>query len=77
MGIQYPAVIVPFTKASAELDLAYEDFVPLSELDAHVQSLYDAKLMDGAPVGLQIVGMKWGDAQLLRDSEIIDGILNG
>lgn len=33
--------------------------------------------MAGAPVGLQIVGRKWGDEQLLTDVELIDSVLNG
>lgn len=32
--------------------------------------------MAGAPAALQIVGPKWGDAQLLKDVEVIDAVLN-
>jgi Asp-tRNA(Asn)/Glu-tRNA(Gln) amidotransferase A subunit family amidase len=32
--------------------------------------------MAGAPAALQIVGPKWGDAQLLKDVEVLDAILN-
>jgi Asp-tRNA(Asn)/Glu-tRNA(Gln) amidotransferase A subunit family amidase len=39
--------------------------------------LDDPQLMAGAPVGLQCIGSKLGDAQLLRDVEMIDRILNG
>ena len=36
----------------------------------------DPELMKGAPVALQIVGPRLGDAQLLRDVELIDQVLN-
>jgi len=33
--------------------------------------------MAGAPVALQLVGPRLGDAQLLKDAELIDRVLNG
>lgn len=35
----------------------------------------DSKLLKGAPIALQLVGPRLGDAQLLRDVELIDRVL--
>lgn len=34
----------------------------------------DSKLLAGAPIGLQIVGPKYSDAQLLHDVETLDAV---
>lgn len=36
----------------------------------------DPEVVAGAPIGLQIVGPRFGDAQLLHDVEALDSILN-
>ncbi|KAL6249168.1 hypothetical protein RBB50_004231 [Rhinocladiella similis] len=75
-AVDYPAVIVPFTTVDPDLDPPDAGFVPMHDLDAQVQALYDPKLMAGAPVALQIVGPRFGDEQLLEDAQAIDAILN-
>ena len=37
----------------------------------------DPQLMAGAPVALQFIGTRLGDKQLLKDVELIDGVLHG
>ncbi|KAL2421626.1 Amidase [Exophiala dermatitidis] len=74
-AMDYPAVVIPFTKADPALDPKDEEFVPLHELDEKIQSLYDPQLMAGAPVALQLVGPRLGDEQLLNDVQTIETIL--
>ncbi|KUI64807.1 hypothetical protein VM1G_01246 [Cytospora mali] len=75
-ALDYPAVIIPYTHADADLDTVYENFEPLSKEDGKCQSCYDPKLMHGAPVTLQIVAQRLCDEQLLKDVEMIDQVLN-
>jgi len=76
-AVDYPAVIIPFGTADPKLDPKDSEFVPMHELDATVQALYEPELMAGAPVALQLVGPRLGDEQLLKDVETIDAVLNG
>ncbi|KAK6956981.1 hypothetical protein Daesc_002264 [Daldinia eschscholtzii] len=73
----YPAVVIPFTHADPALDPVDTQFKPLHEADQKNQDMYDPELFKGAPVALQLVGPRLGDKQLLKDVELIDGILNG
>ncbi|CZR69322.1 related to fatty-acid amide hydrolase 1 [Phialocephala subalpina] len=75
-AVDYPAVIIPFTNANPALDPKDTNFVPMNDLDVLNEAKYDPQLMAGAPAALQIVGPKWGDAQLLKDVEVIDAVLN-
>lgn len=75
-AVDYPAVIIPYTHADADLDPVYESFEPLSDEDKAAQAQYDPKLMHGAPVNLQIVAQRLEDEQLLKDVEMIDRVLN-
>ncbi|TVY41110.1 Acetamidase [Lachnellula subtilissima] len=75
-AMDYPAAIIPFTKADPKLDPRDSSFAPLNSADATNEATYDPQLMAGAPVALQIVGCKYGDEQLLKDVETIDMVLN-
>ncbi|EXJ91388.1 hypothetical protein A1O1_04500 [Capronia coronata CBS 617.96] len=75
-AMDYPAVIIPFTKADPALDPKDKIFVPMHELDEQIQSLYDPQRMAGAPVAVQLVGPRLDDEQLLKDVQAIDAILN-
>ncbi|KAK6076795.1 fatty-acid amide hydrolase (amidase) [Seiridium cupressi] len=75
--VDSPAIILPFTHASPEKDPVDTDFKPLHDADAKNQAMYDPELFKGAPVALQVVGPRLGDAQLLKDAELIDSVLNG
>lgn len=45
-------------------------------LTAELTKVDDPELLKGAPIALQIVGPRLGDAQLLRDVDLIDQVLN-
>lgn len=83
---------MPFSHADPEKDPIDGNFKPLHEADAKNQAMCTYNIMDrsvytdfllddpalfkGAPVAVQIVGPRLGDAQLLRDTELIDTVLN-
>ncbi|KAL3424077.1 fatty-acid amide hydrolase (amidase) [Phlyctema vagabunda] len=78
-AVDYPAVIIPFSVADPEKDPLDRSFVAWEtnkEPDELIQAMYEPKQMAGAPVCLQLVGMRLEDEQLLKDAELIDQILN-
>ncbi|CAI7598911.1 unnamed protein product [Penicillium glandicola] len=76
-AVDYPAVIIPFTKADPVLDPKDDAFKPKNDMDQSIQALYDPELMAGAPASLQIVAPRLQDAALLRYAEALDKVLNG
>ncbi|KAL2839739.1 amidase signature domain-containing protein [Aspergillus pseudoustus] len=76
-AVDYPAIIMPFTKVDPAIDLKNDAFEPKDELDKKIQALYDPELMAGAPVSLQLVAPRLQDAALLRYAEDLDKVLNG
>ncbi|KAI0133914.1 amidase [Xylariales sp. AK1849] len=76
-SVDYPAIIVPVGQVDPTKDLKDLEFKALHDADAKNEEMYEPELVRGAPVALQIVGPRLGDAQLLKDAEVIDGVLNG
>ncbi|KAJ5676039.1 Amidase [Penicillium macrosclerotiorum] len=76
-AVDYPAIIIPFTKADPALDPKDDAFQPKHPMDQKIQALYDPQLMAGAPVSLQLVAPRLQDAALLMYSEMLDKVLNG
>ncbi|KAL2783200.1 amidase signature domain-containing protein [Aspergillus keveii] len=75
-AVDYPAIIMPFTRVDPALDTKNDAFEPKDDLDKSIQALYDPELMAGAPVSLQLVVPRLQDAALLRYAEELDGVLN-
>ncbi|KAJ5553190.1 Amidase [Penicillium frequentans] len=76
-AVDYPAIIIPFTKADPTLDPKDDEFKPKHDMDQKIQDMYDPELMAGAPASLQIVAPRLQDAALLRYAEDLDQVLNG
>ncbi|EFX00134.1 amidase [Grosmannia clavigera kw1407] len=74
--VDYPAIIIPFATVDPALDKRDGEFKPKNELDAEIAAYFDPELMAGAPVSLQLVGMRLHDRALLAHAEMIDGVLN-
>ncbi|KAL3457549.1 amidase signature domain-containing protein [Aspergillus heterothallicus] len=64
--LDYPACIIPYGKASKELDPE-----PLVLADG-VQPSYDPEAVDGAPCAVQVIAPRFQDEKCLWASEIID-----
>ncbi|KAJ5904055.1 Amidase [Penicillium tannophilum] len=76
-AVDYPAIIIPFTKADPTLDPKDNEFKPKHDMDQKIQDMYDPELMAGAPASLQIVAPRLQDAALLSYAEDLDEVLNG
>jgi amidase len=52
-----------------------KSFEPFSDLDARIQSDYDAEFYHGAPVGLQCVGKRFEEEKVLEMVGVIEQVL--
>ncbi|GME38785.1 hypothetical protein GTA08_BOTSDO05197 [Neofusicoccum parvum] len=69
--LDYPACIIPYGKASKELDPEPRLFEP------HEGPSYIPEINHGAPRAVQIVAPRFGDEKCLAAARIVDEILNG
>ncbi|CAK7199704.1 hypothetical protein SEUCBS139899_002387 [Sporothrix eucalyptigena] len=69
--LDYPACIIPYGKASKELD-------PTESAAENIGNpKYDAEAFDGAPTAVQVVAPRFEDELCLEISAQIDAVLNG
>ncbi|KAH7333379.1 amidase signature domain-containing protein [Rhexocercosporidium sp. MPI-PUGE-AT-0058] len=75
--IDWPAVALPLgIMSDMKIDVK-EDFVPWNEMDAQIQSIYDAESFDGLPLAVQLIGRRFEDEKLLGIAEQVHPILLG
>ncbi|KAJ5167171.1 uncharacterized protein N7482_005952 [Penicillium canariense] len=70
--LDYPAVSFPCgVYADKVIDAAYADNEPLSEVDTQIRKDYDADVVHGMPVNLQLVGRRLEDESALMMTEVV------
>jgi len=69
--LDYSAVVIPVTKASATLDVMDRTYVPVNETDEKNWNTYDPEVFDGAPVGVQIVGRKLEEEKIWAIGKLV------
>ncbi|OJJ05542.1 hypothetical protein ASPVEDRAFT_174586 [Aspergillus versicolor CBS 583.65] len=70
--LDYSATSFPCgVDADAKTDAAYCDHRPLSEMDKQVQSNYDANMVDGMPVSLQLVARRLEEEKVLMMTDVV------
>lgn len=70
--LDYPACVIPYGKASKELDP-----VDVEGVEYGPQPRYEAEKTDGAPCSVQVVTRRFKDEECLEAAKIIDAVLNG
>ncbi|THC91896.1 hypothetical protein EYZ11_008648 [Aspergillus tanneri] len=71
----YAAMAVPVTVASKEKDSPDQEWhshVPRNDSDRFTKEQYDIDLVDGMPVGVQVVGGRFGEEMCVAVSKIIE-----
>lgn len=63
--LDYPGVVFPVTTVDPLKDPKDVNYVPKNEEDKFIYEMYDPKVFEGAPVGLQIVGRRQCDEKVL------------
>ncbi|KAH8671980.1 general amidase GmdB [Tricladium varicosporioides] len=72
--LDYPACIIPYGKASKELD---PEPLVIEQGDGPPVANYDPALVDGAPCAIQVAAPRFQDEECLYAAKVIDDVLNG
>jgi amidase len=63
---------IPVTIVRAELDVAVASAKSFGETDDYYQSIYQPSVFENAPAGIQVVGRRFREEELLRIGGIVD-----
>ncbi|PYI14286.1 putative general amidase GmdA [Aspergillus violaceofuscus CBS 115571] len=74
--LDYSSAVFPVTKVDRSVDGSHRPGVPLTEMDAEVQSDYDPDDCHGAPVALQLVGRRFEEEKVLGLVEYVDRLID-
>ncbi|KAJ0414470.1 amidase signature domain-containing protein [Aspergillus carlsbadensis] len=69
--LDYAVSVIPVTRARKDIDVYPAEYSALNKMDSVVHEDYDAELLDGAPVGIQIVGQRLQEETVLALGEEI------
>ncbi|KAL3451863.1 fatty-acid amide hydrolase [Aspergillus insuetus] len=74
--LDHPSVVIPTGLAvDQELDVSDTTYRPRSELDAREQAKYAPERFTDAPIGLQLIGKRFGDEELLARAKLVHQII--
>ncbi|KAJ5113584.1 acetamidase [Penicillium angulare] len=73
--LDLPSVVIPVTFADKDKDPKNEQFQPMGQMDADVQSEYDPEAYHGAPVAVQIVGRRLSEERVLAIAQEVSQLL--
>ncbi|BGO91547.1 hypothetical protein NBRC10512_003206 [Rhodotorula toruloides] len=73
--LDVPALCFPVTKVDPSVDQPDPNFKALDEEDQRFHDEYDAQLTAGVPAGVQLIGRRWQDEELLGLGEIVSDII--
>lgn len=73
--LDYTAVVVPVTKADAAVDKPEANYQPIGDLDKAIHEEYDPELVQGTPVGLQLVGRRFQEEKMIAIAEMVETAL--
>ncbi|KKY21334.1 putative general amidase [Phaeomoniella chlamydospora] len=74
--LDMPSAVVPVTFVDASVDLPDRAYIPKNELDKAVHEMYDSPdTFKDAPVGVQIVGRRWREEEVLGVANVVDEAL--
>ncbi|KAJ5151618.1 hypothetical protein N7492_009913 [Penicillium capsulatum] len=76
--VNYAALTLPVTtvnRAQDQADDAWRNHVPRNPSDAFNHQQYDVEAVEGLPVGVQVVGGKFGEEKSIAVAKIIESLL--
>ncbi|KAK7462776.1 hypothetical protein VKT23_007360 [Stygiomarasmius scandens] len=74
-GMDYTTSVFPVTFVDSELDKPHSPHEFYNHEDEAIYQLYDSKLFDGCPVGLQLIGQTQEEEAVIAMTEIVDEAL--
>src|SRR4051812_28764433 len=69
--LDWPAVAIPVTKVDPNIDVVDTDYKPAHPLDQAIYEAFDAAKSSGAHAGVQVVGSRFAEEELLGITEIV------
>ncbi|RFU32954.1 hypothetical protein B7463_g3365, partial [Scytalidium lignicola] len=69
--LDYSSVVIPVTVADQEVDTVDEDFKALTETDKMNMDAYDPRAYHGSPAGVQLIGTRLNEENLLETAQIV------
>lgn len=76
--LDLPSVVLPVTIVDPAVDIPDTSYQPISELDASVHAMYDSpETFKDAPIGVQVVGRRWREEEVLGVASVVDEALRG
>lgn len=73
--LDYPGAVFPVTTVDASMDAKDANYAPKNDQDRFVYDMYDPRVFDGAPVGLQLIGRRLHEEKVLAALEQIERAL--
>ena len=74
--LDYTAGVLPITRVSKELDsLPSDPIYKRNTISKQAFKMYDAKKMDGLPVGIQIVGRRLEEEKVLEGMKLVQKVM--
>ncbi|KAL3484493.1 amidase signature domain-containing protein [Aspergillus germanicus] len=75
--LDHPAVVIPTGPAvDQDMDVTDTAYKTRSELDAREQAKYAPEKFKDAPIGLQLIGKRFGDEELLARAKLVHRIIS-
>ncbi|KAI9063035.1 general amidase [Trametes sanguinea] len=75
--LDYPALVIPVTAVDTQVDVKPNRESFWSDEDRAVHEMYDPKICQGLPVGIQLVGPTLQEEAVLGAGEVVDAALKG
>ena len=74
--LDYSAGVLPITHVERSLDGLSPEFKAKNAIEAGAYEMYDADVMHGLPIGVQVIGQRLQEEKVLEGMKIIEKLLS-
>jgi hypothetical protein len=74
--LDYSAGVLPITHVDSSLDGLSSEFKAKNAIEAGAYEMYDADVMHGLPIGVQVIGQRLQEEKVLEGMKIIEKLLS-
>lgn len=75
LELDYSAGVLPVTHVDRHHDAQPNGFNALNSIERSVYRMYNAEIMHGLPIGVQVVGKRLEEEKVLAGMKLIEGLL--
>jgi hypothetical protein len=73
--LDYSAGVMPITHVDGTVDALPHTFRPRNAIERANYRMYDAKAMDGLPIGVQVIGRRMEEEHVLEGMKLIERLM--